>query len=65
VSSEVSTGKTQQAVANAGLALGVVGVAAGVTLIVLSTRGRGRSDAGRPSADLVVGPSWAGVEGAW
>jgi hypothetical protein len=64
VSSEVSKGKTEQAVANAGLVLGAVGVAAGVTLIVLSTR-RGRSDAGRPSADLVVGPSWAGVEGAW
>lgn len=61
VSDEISKGKTQQAVANAGLILGVVGVAAGATLIVLSTRHK--KDAGRPSADLVVGPSWAGVQG--
>jgi hypothetical protein len=61
VSSDISKGKTQQAVANAGLAIGIIGVAAGVTMIVLSTRSK--KDSGRPSADLVVGPSWAGVSG--
>lgn len=63
VSGDISKGKTQQAVANAGLAIGIIGVAAGATLIVLSTRTK--KDAGRPTADLVVGPSWAGVQGSF
>jgi hypothetical protein len=61
VSSDISKGKTQQAIGNAGLIVGAVGVAAGVTLIVLSTRKKG--DDARPSAELTVGPSWAGVSG--
>jgi hypothetical protein len=63
VSDQISKGKTQQAVANAGLAIGIIGVAAGATMIVLSTRTK--KDAGRPSAELVVGPSWAGVSGSF
>ncbi|MFT3767746.1 MAG: serine/threonine-protein kinase [Minicystis sp.] len=49
VSDQISKGKTQQAIANAGLIIGAVGVAAGVTMIVISTRTK--KDAGRPSAD--------------
>ncbi len=62
VDSKISSGKTQQAVANAGLAIGVIGVAAGATLFVLSMR-KTPSDSGKPSANLVVKPTWAGVEG--
>ena len=64
VDSKISTGKTQQAVANAGLAIGVIGVAAGATLFVLSLRKK-PSDAGQPSAGLVVGPTWLGAEGSF
>lgn len=60
----ISTGKTQQAIANAGLAIGIVGVAAGATLLVLSAR-RAPADAGTPTADLVVGPTWVGARGTF
>jgi hypothetical protein len=63
VSSDISKGKTQQAIGNAGLIIGAVGVATGVTLIVLSTRKKG--DDARPAAQLTVGPSWAGVTGSF
>ena len=56
---EISSGKTQQTVANVGLVLGLVGVAAGATLFVLSLH----HDAPGPSAALVVGPAWLGVRG--
>lgn len=62
VKDEISRGKTQQAIANAGLIVGIVGVAAGATLIVLSTRTPKDAD-GRPTADLVVGPGWLGARG--
>jgi hypothetical protein len=63
VNSEISSGKTQQAVANAGLAIGVIGVATGATLLALSFRRA--PDSGRPSGELVLGPSWAGVRGSF
>jgi hypothetical protein len=65
VDDKISSGKTQQAVANAGLVLGVVGVATGATLFVLSMRKKPPSDAGQPSADLVVGPGWVGAKGSF
>ncbi len=58
-SGEISSGRTQESVANVGLVVGLVGVAAGATLFVLSLR---HAQAG-PSAALVVGPAWAGVRG--
>ncbi len=61
--SDVSAGKTQQAVANVGLAIGVVGVAAGVTLFLLAPR---KPDAARPptsSSELVLGPGFSGLKG--
>jgi hypothetical protein len=61
-SSEVSSGKSQQTLANVGLAVGAVGVVAGVTLFLISGHG-GKTDA--PSAALVVGPSWVGARGAF
>jgi hypothetical protein len=59
---QVSSGKTQQTVANVALAVGIVGVAAGVTLFVVS-RPTAKSD-GR-SAAIVAGPAWLGVEGTF
>ena len=56
---EISSGKTQQTLANVGLVVGLVGVAAGATLFVLSLH----HDAPGPSAAVVVGPAWLGVRG--
>lgn len=58
---DVSSGKTQQLLANVGLVVGVVGVAAGATLFVLSMP---KKTAGPVSAQVVVGPSFIGVRGA-
>lgn len=66
VTDEVSKGQTQQTIANAGLIIGAVGVAAGATMIILSLRGKkAPSDAGRPHAELVVKPTWAGISGSF
>ncbi len=56
---EISSGKTRQTVANVGLAVGIVGVAAGATLFVLSLK---RETTG-PSAALIVAPAWVGLGG--
>lgn len=56
-SGEISDGKTYQTVANVGLAVGIVGIAAGGTLFVLSLTGK--SD----TTGLVVGPSYIGLRG--
>jgi hypothetical protein len=65
VTSLISTGKSQQTIANVGLGIGLVGVAAGATLLVLSLRKPPSDAAPRPTADLVVGPSWAGARGSF
>jgi hypothetical protein len=61
-SGEISSGKTQQTVANVGLAVGLVGAAAGVTLYVLSMPKSSASTTAASTA-LVVGPGWAGLQG--
>jgi hypothetical protein len=58
-SSEISNGQTFQTVANVGLAVGIVGIAAGATLFVLSLS-PGKSD----TTGLVVGPSYIGLRGS-
>lgn len=65
VSGDISKGQTQQAIANAGLIIGAVGIAAGATMIGLSFRGGAQKDAGKPTAELVLGPSWAGISGSF
>jgi hypothetical protein len=60
---EISAGKSAQTVANVGLVIGVIGVAAGVTLFVLSTPPK-KSDPAAASASLVVSPGWIGVRGS-
>lgn len=61
-SGEISSGKTQQTIANVGLAFGIVGVAAGATLFVLSIPKSGEP---APATAFVVGPGWAGLRGHW
>ena len=61
--SEVSRGKTDQAVANVGLVFGVLGVAAGATLFVLWLLPP--SHASNAAASLVVGPGSLGVRGTF
>jgi hypothetical protein len=59
-SGEISSGKTQQTIANVGLVVGIAGVAAGTTLFVLSL------PKGTPSnAALVLAPGWTGLRGTW
>jgi hypothetical protein len=57
--SEISSGKTQQTIANVGLGVGLVGVAAGTALFLLS-RPKAPS-----SAALVVSPGWMGMKGSF
>jgi hypothetical protein len=61
---EIDSGKTQQTVANVGLVVGLVGVAAGATLFVLSMP-RSEAAPSAPATSLLVGPGWAGVRGQW
>jgi hypothetical protein len=56
---EISSGKTQQTVANVGLVLGVIGAGAGATLFVLSMH----KGAPAPSVAIVASPAWIGVRG--
>jgi tetratricopeptide (TPR) repeat protein len=56
---DISAGRTQQTIANVGLVIGLLGVAAGTTLFVLSA-----PEASRTSASVVAGPGWVGVRGA-
>lgn len=60
---DIDKGRSQQTVANVGLVLGVLGVAAGATLFVLSIPPKEKKTEAR--AALVVGPQWLGVEGTF
>jgi hypothetical protein len=59
---EISSGKSKQTIANVGLVVGLVGVAASTTLFVLSLKKDATSPAPAGAA-LVVSPGWMGVEG--
>ncbi|MGD0524324.1 MAG: tetratricopeptide repeat protein [Polyangiaceae bacterium] len=58
---EISSGKTQQTIANVGLIVGIAGVAAGVTLFVLSPSKATTA----PATGVVVAPGWMGVHGTF
>jgi len=63
---DVDKGKTQQTVANVGLIIGAVGVAAGATLFVLSLRKKPAADAdAAPPTALMIGPGSLGVRGSF
>ncbi len=57
---EISSGQTQQTIANVGLVVGLVGVAAGATLFVLSMPPKSPV----ANAALVVAPGYFGVKGS-
>ena len=59
-SGEIDSGKTDQLIANIGLGVGIVGVAAGATLFVLSLGGKTAPAA----TGLVIGPSFVGLRGS-
>jgi hypothetical protein len=63
-SSDVSTGKTQELVANVGLGVGIAGIAAGATLFVLSLGGSSSTAPQAASTSLVVSPNFIGLRGA-
>jgi hypothetical protein len=58
---EISSGRTQQTIANVGLGLGLAGVAAGATLFFL---GAPASAAPASSTGFVVAPGYVGVRGS-
>jgi hypothetical protein len=60
---KISSGKSQQTIANVGLVIGAVGVAAGATMIVLSM-GKNKS-APAATTSLVVGPGYLGAKGTF
>lgn len=62
-SDDVDAGKTQQTLANVGLIVGAVGIAAGATLFVLSVTGGEASQEQASTTHLVVGPGYAGLHG--
>jgi hypothetical protein len=66
--SEISKGKTQQTVADVGLAVGLVGTAATVVLFVMSLPTKaddGKSASTAPGLSVMAGPTWMGVQGAF
>jgi hypothetical protein len=58
---EISSGKTQETVANVGLAIGIVGLGVGAALFVFGKPAEGS----RASVALVGGPAWLGARGSW
>ncbi len=61
-SDSISSGKTQQTIANVGLVFGILGAAAGTTLYVLSMPSKTSHE--EPRAGIVVGPGYIGVRGS-
>jgi hypothetical protein len=59
-SSEINRGQSEQTVANVGLVAGLVGLAAGTTLLVISLNSRPAP----VTTGIVVGPGFVGVKGA-
>lgn len=60
---DVSKGRTQQTIANVGLIVGAVGVAAAVPLFILSLKAKKPADESSGSTSLVIGPGYTGVRG--
>ncbi len=57
---EISSGKSDQTIANVGLVLGLVGAGVGGTLLVLSLSHGGQG----ATASLAISPAWIGVRGS-
>ena len=61
---DISSGKTQQLLANVGLGVGIAGVAVGATLFVLSLGGNSSTAPQAATTSLVVSPNFIGLRGA-
>ncbi|MBK8254475.1 MAG: tetratricopeptide repeat protein [Polyangiaceae bacterium] len=61
---QINDGKVQKDVANVGLIVGAVGLAAGVGLFILSMDSGAKKD-DAPKVQAVVGPSYLGVQGTF
>ena len=64
---DISSGKTQELIANVGLGVGIAGVAVGATLFVLSLGGSSSSSSAPPQAastSLILSPNFIGLRGA-
>ena len=60
--SDISSGKTQQTIANVGLVVGLIGLGAGVALYVVSAPSKSKEET--PHAAMVLGPGWLGIRGS-
>jgi hypothetical protein len=60
-SDQISSGKTQETIANVGLTIGIVGLATGAALFVFAKP----KSASASTAAVVVGPGWMGLKGSW
>lgn len=65
VQGQIDEGKVQKDVANVGLVIGAVGLAAGATLFVLSLDLGKKKDEAGTDVQAVVGPSYLGVQGTF
>ncbi len=66
--SQIDSGKLEQTLANVGLIIGSVGLAAGVTLFLLSRDGGAKKEGAqqqKPEVQAVVGPSYMGLQGTF
>lgn len=61
---QIDEGKVQKDIANVGLIVGAVGLAAGVTLFIVS-REPAKKDEPKPEVQAVIGPSYLGVQGSF
>jgi phenylpyruvate tautomerase PptA (4-oxalocrotonate tautomerase family) len=62
---QINDGKVQKDLANVGLIIGAVGLAAGVTLFIVSREPGKKDEAPRPEVQAVVGPSYLGLQGSF
>ena len=62
--SKIDEGKLEKDIANIGLIVGAVGLAAGVTLFVVSSVGK-KDEAPKTEVQAVIGPSYLGVQGSF
>lgn len=64
----IDDGKTQQTIANVGVVVGGVGLAASATFFILAATVKGKpvkTGEGEPSIALDVGPTWVGAHGSF